>query len=193
MRACSLSDLTFTLRPVCLFPSVRLAGGGTHGRIHVHLRFPPMKVLPAVSSRTTGWKSARLHGGVMFQPLSVPLSNGLRLLQLPLPAISTAHLAMSPASPTRRNVGFTMFDCHDMDDLAPAFTPAAVVVRVLQSYGWSTLAALPFGLSLSASLARCILRCPGQFTCVGPVIQPCPSNRIDARSRGDRLTAVASS
>jgi len=57
-----------------------------------------------------------------------------------------------------------MFGCDDMNELAPASTPAAGFVRVLRLHGWSTLAALPFGLSLSASLARCILRCLWQFT-----------------------------
>ena len=58
---------------------------------------------------------------------------------------------------------------------------------------WDNPAALPFGLSLSASLARCNLRCLWQFTWIGHFLQPCRSDRIDARSRGDRLAAVASS
>src|SRR5439155_14137800 len=127
----------------------------------------PVKVLPALSSRTTRWKSARLHGGVMSQLLSVPLQNGLRFLQHPLPATPSAFLADAPAFTRRRDVGFAMFDCDDMNESAPASTPAAGFVRVLRLHGWSTLAALPFGSSLAASLARCILRCLWQFTCVG--------------------------
>ena len=160
---------------------------------HVHLRFPPTQVLPVFSSRTTRWKSARLHGGVMLQLLSVPLRNGLRFLQHPLPATPSAFLADAPAFTRRRDVGFAMFDCDDMNESAPAYTPAAGFVRVLRLHGWSTLAALPFGSSLSASLARCILRCLWQFTWVGRFIQPCLSDRIDARSRGNHLTAVSSS
>jgi hypothetical protein len=129
----------------------------------------------------------------MLQLLSVPLSNGVRFFQHPLPAMPSALLADTPASTRRQPVGFMMFSCDDMDELAPASTPAAGFVRVLRLHGGSTLAALPFGLSLSASLARCILRCLWQFTCVGHFIQPCLPDRVDARSRGDHLTAVASS
>jgi len=75
----------------------------------------------------TGWKSARLHGGVMLQLLSAPLQNGLRFIQHPLSATSTAHLAMTPASPMRRDVGFTVFRSSNMDELAPVSMPAVVV------------------------------------------------------------------
>ena len=57
------ADAAFTLSPVNLVPRCRLAGGCTRGFIRVHLRFPPAKVLRVFSSRTTRWKSARLHGG----------------------------------------------------------------------------------------------------------------------------------
>ena len=104
----------------------------------------------------------------MLQLLSAPLQDGFCFFQHPLPAIPSAALAGTPAQPLRagvgRNVRFTMFDDDDTDELAPAYTPAACFVRMLRLHGWSTLAALPFGLSLSASLARCILRCLGQFT-----------------------------
>ena len=136
-RPCCLDDaclqpagLTFTLSPVQLFPCFRRAGGCTHGRIHVHLLFPPAQVLPAISSRTTRWKSARLRGGVMLQLLSVPLSNGISFFQHPLPAKPSAFLADAPASTRRRPVGFMMFGCDDMDELAPASTPAAGFLSV---------------------------------------------------------------
>jgi hypothetical protein len=85
-----------------------------------------MKVLPVLSSRMTGWKSARLHGGVMVQLLSVPLQNGLGFFQHPLPGIPAAHLAMTPAS-TRRDDGFTMFRLGDTNELAPVSAPAVMV------------------------------------------------------------------
>jgi hypothetical protein len=72
----------------------------------------------------TNWKSARLHGRVMLQPLSASLQSGLRFLQFPLPAILTVLLANSPASEPRQNVGFLMLDSNDTNELAPAFTPA---------------------------------------------------------------------
>src|SRR5205814_5922649 len=57
-------DLTLTLGPVKLVPSRRLAGGCTRSFIRVHLLFPPEKVLPVLSSRTTNWKSACLRSGM---------------------------------------------------------------------------------------------------------------------------------
>ena len=45
------ADPTFSLSPVQLFPIERLAGGGTPGLRHVHLRFPPAQVLRVVSPR----------------------------------------------------------------------------------------------------------------------------------------------
>jgi hypothetical protein len=62
----------------------------------------------------------------MLQLLSVPLSNGIRFFQHPLPAKPSAFLADPPASTRRRPVGFMMFGCDDMDELAPAYTPAAL-------------------------------------------------------------------
>jgi hypothetical protein len=114
-------DRTHTFEPVELVRVCCPAGGCTHGLRHVHLLFPPAQVLPIFSSRTTRWKSARLHGGVMLQPLSAPLQNGLRFFQHPLPAIPSAFLADAPAPQPGRNVGFTMLSSSDTNELAPAF------------------------------------------------------------------------
>lgn len=119
-----------------------------------------MKVLRVLSSRTTRWKSARLHGRTMLQSLSAPLQSGLRFFQHPLPAIPSACLADAPASTRRRDVGFAMFDCDDMDDLAPTITPA-VLLSVGTIRAMVSLTASHFGQSLSASLARLYLRCLG--------------------------------
>ena len=131
------SDVAFTLRPVQLFPAWCVAGGCTHGRIHVHLRFPPVKVLPVVSSRTTRWKSARLRGGVMLQPLSARLPGGVGFLQHPLPANSTTRLAATPAS-ERRDDGFTVFRPSNMKELVPVSSPAVLNVRVPQASSEAT-------------------------------------------------------
>ncbi len=125
------SDPTFTLSPVNLFPSDRLAGGCTRSFSRVHLRFPPVKVLRVLSSRTTRWKSARLHGGTMLQSLSVPLQNGVRFFQFPLPATPSAFLADAPAPQPGRNVGFTMLGFSDMNESGSLpSTPAVWNVRV---------------------------------------------------------------
>ena len=52
--------------------------------------------------------------------------------------------------------------------------------------------AMPFGASLSASLACYGSRCFRQFTCVGRVLQPDSPTSLDAGSRGDFLTVVSS-
>jgi len=83
----------------------------------------------------------------MFQPLSVLLPNGLGFLQ--------RSFARHPISPPcgwtcprmGQNVGFTMFRLSNTNDLAPAFTPAALCVRVPRLKSVAT-DCLPFGLSL---------------------------------------------
>jgi hypothetical protein len=138
----------------------------------VHLRFPPVKVPRAFSSRATNWKWARLRGGTMSQFLSTPLQSGFRFLQSPLPATPSAFLADTPAPKPGRNVGFTRLDCTDTNELAPVrYTgslecPCASVVRR------SRRLRCHFGRSLSASLAPWLLRCLKQFTCVGHFTQP---------------------
>ena len=77
--------------------------------------------------RTTSWKSARLRGGVMLQPLSAPITERHSLS----PASSARCPNSAPCGDaclrTRRNVGFTMFRLNDTNELAPASTPAACV------------------------------------------------------------------
>jgi len=114
------ADWTRTFESVELVRVCCPAEGRTHGLRHVHLLFPSAQVLRVFPSRTTHWKSARLHGGTMLPSLSIPLRNGLRFFQHPLPAIPTTLLAESSAS-MRRNVGFTMFRSNSDDDLAPAY------------------------------------------------------------------------
>ena len=128
----------------------------------------------------------------MFQLLFVPLQNDLCFFQHPLPAIPSVFLADTLAFTRRRDVGFTMFGCDDMNDLAPAYAPAVFVVRV-SALNARTPDCLPFGWSLSASLAPFSLRHLWRFTFVGPFIQPCPSDRIDACSRRSPLAAASSS
>src|SRR5437870_4732602 len=113
------ADRTHILEPVRLVRLCRFAGGCRPGLRHVHLRFPPAQVLPVFSSRTTHWKSRRLHGGVMLQLLSFPLQNGIGSFQHPLPAISTAHLAVTPASLRSEMPGLSCPTQMDMNHLVP--------------------------------------------------------------------------
>jgi len=80
----------------------------------------------------TGWKSARLHGGAMLQPLFVSLQNDVRFFQHPLPGIPAAHLAMTPAS-TRRDDGFILFRSDDTNELVPVSAPAVIMFVCLKS------------------------------------------------------------
>lgn len=135
-----------------------------------------MKVPLVLSSRTTPWKSARFRGGATL--LSVPLPNGLRFFQLPLPATPAVFLADAPASPPRRDVGFTMLDCDDMNDLAPAFTPTVLIIRVFHDLG-GTSDCEPFWfepVSIFGSFdfdGAC-----WQFTSVGHITQPSPQTTL---------------
>jgi hypothetical protein len=151
-----------------------------------------VKVLPALSSRTTRWKSARLRGGVRLQLLSAPLQNGIRFFQHPLPATPSAALADAPAFTRRRNVGFTMFDGDDTDELAPAYTPAALGVRAFPHTGERPAAHL-FGWSLTASFGSPYLTMPLAVHLSWACHPAWFLRPRDARSRGERLTAASSS
>ena len=158
----------------------------------VHLLFPPAKVLRVLSSRTTRWKSARLHGGVMLQPLSAPLQNGVRFFQHPLPAIPSAFLADAPASTRRRNVGFTMFDCNDTNELTPASHTGSCVCPCAPCVRWSNQlrAFWPEPVSVFGSLSMTM---PTAVHLCWVFHPACPSDRIDACSRRNHLAAVSSS
>ena len=51
-----------------------------------------------------------LSRGMMLQPLSIPLQDGLRFFRVPLPAISSAHLAAAYRG--SEDIGLTVF-CRD--------------------------------------------------------------------------------
>ncbi|TKB71261.1 MAG: hypothetical protein E8D46_18005 [Nitrospira sp.] len=107
--------------------------------------------------------------------LSAPLQSGLGFLQHPLPAAPSASLTGTPAPSRERDIGFTVFRVDDTSGVVPANTPAVLRVRVLRVHRRSNRPRYPFGLSLSASLARLILTVPArQFTCVGHTTQPSP-------------------
>ena len=74
---------------------------------------------------------------LLAQPLSVPLQSGLRFFQPPMPATSTAHLAVTPARRGERDVGFILFLLNDTNDLVPASYTGSHIVRVLQVSGGS--------------------------------------------------------
>jgi hypothetical protein len=132
-----------------------------------------MKVLLVFSSRTTGWKSARLHGGVMLQLLSILLLDGVRFLQLPLPGIPAAHLAMTPAS-VRRDDGFNTFRSDDANELVPATHTGSRCIRVPQVSGGATdcIAFWLEPVSIFGSLG--FDGAFKQFTFVGRIVQPDP-------------------
>jgi len=67
-----------------------------------------------------------LSRGMMFQPLSTPLQNGIRFLRTPLPALPTNPLAVHllKVSPERQ-YGFTTFPACHKTGLGSAFSPVA--------------------------------------------------------------------
>jgi hypothetical protein len=178
--------------PVNLVPRCRLAGGCTRSFIRVHLPFPPAQVLRVFSSRTTRWKSARLHGGVMLQLLSAPLRSGLRFFQHPLPAIPSAFLADAPASTRRRDVGFAMLSSSDTNELAPAFHTGSLERPCVPCVQQNTRlrAFWPEPVSIFGSLGLTMLMAVHLCWAFHPAF---PSDRIDARSPGNHLTAFSAS
>ena len=146
------SGLSLTLEPITV-GAPRRVGGCTRGSRHVHLQFPPTKVLPAFSSSSTRWKSARFRGEVRSPLLSARLQDGVGFFQHPLSAIPIALLAESPTS-ARREDGFTMFRSTSIGWVGPCLLhrqssgPCACMLKT------SSLTAYRFGRSLSAPLAR---------------------------------------
>jgi hypothetical protein len=152
-----------------------------------------MKVLRVLSSRTTNWKSARLHGGMMLQSLSVPLQNGFRFFQSPLPAIPSAFLTDAPAPQPGRNVGFTMLGFSDMNESVPAFHTGSLECPCVPSVRGNNRLHCRFWpepVSIFGSLGMTV---PMAVHLRWTFHSACPSNRIDARSCRDRLTVVSSS
>lgn len=108
--------------------------------------FPSPKVRHVVTSRSTTWKSARFRGAgycLAAHRLSSPLQPGIRLLHDPLPAPSTAFLAV--CLPRRRRYGLTMFRVWDTRGLGSAFLPTIISVRVSPS-GKGVTDRVPFWL-----------------------------------------------
>ena len=158
----------------------------------VHLPFPPVLVLRVLSSRTTRWKSARLHGGTMLQSLSAPLQSGLRFFQHPMPAIPSAFLAGAPAFTRRRNVGFMMLSSSDTNELAPAVHTGSLECPCVPSVQRNNRlrAFWPEPVSIFGSLGLTMLM--AVHLCWASH-SACPSDRIDARSLGNHLTAFSAS
>ena len=150
-----------------------------------------MKVLRVISSRTTRWKSARLHGGTMLQSLSVPLPNGLRFFQHPLPAIPTAFLADVPAPQPGRDVRFMMLSASDTNELAPAHHAGSLECPCVPSVQWNIRlrAFWPEPVSRFGSLSMTALMAVHLHWAFHPA---CPSDHLEARSRRDHLAAVPS-
>ncbi|OQC73322.1 MAG: hypothetical protein BWX44_01534 [Spirochaetes bacterium ADurb.Bin001] len=124
------SDLVSTLVPVDLLPVLGRAGGCTRGRVHVHLRFPPREgsacVLVTRNLLEVCPLSRRGDLTAPIRSITERLSLGPAIL---CPALQQPVLRCG-LPPGRRSSGFTVFRSRNMDDLAPAFTPAILGVRV---------------------------------------------------------------
>jgi hypothetical protein len=177
--------------PVNLFPSARLAGGCTLGFSHVHLPFLPAKVPRVLSPRMTRWKFARLHGGAMLQPLSAPLQSGLRFFQHPMPAIPSAFLAVAPAPKPGQDVRFLMLSASDTNELAPAFHAGSLECSCVPCVQRNSRlrAFWPEPVSFFGSLGMTALMAVHLHWAFHSA---CPSDRIEAHSRGNHLTIISS-
>ena len=128
----------------------------------------------------------------MLQSLSAPLQNGLRFLQHPMPAIPSAFLADAPAFTRRRNVGFMMLSSSDTNELAPAVHTGSLECPCVPNVQRNNRlrAFWPEPISIFGSLGLTMLM--AVHLCWA-FHSACPSDRIDARSLGNHLTAFSAS
>lgn len=89
---------------------------------------------------------------VLLQPLSVSLRDGLRFLHLPVPAPLSAFL--TGGFPLQEGYGLTMFRLGTRDGLGALSSPVAFGAHDREDKSPCTRY-MPFGASLSASLACC--------------------------------------
>jgi hypothetical protein len=123
-----------------------------------------------------------------------PGGSGLTFVQgyvaTPIRPITGRHLLIPPSftrvpnSSLRREpahegqgFGFTLFRSNNIRDEDPAFAPGGAKISVSLS-ATRQLGHIPFGSSLSATLACICQRGLQQFTCVGHVTKPCRLIRL---------------
>jgi len=141
------SHLVPTLVPVDLVPVLDRAGGCTHGQAHVHLRFPPREGSAGVLVTRDLLEVCPLsRRGDMTTPIRSIIERLWLVPAILCPAHQQPTLRCG-LPPGRRNTGFTVLRSRNMDDLAPAFTPAIVGVRVPRFKSEAT-DCVPFGLTL---------------------------------------------
>lgn len=90
---------------------------------------------------------------VLLQPLSVSLRDGLRFLHPPVPAPLSAFLTVG--FPLQEGYGLTMFHLGDHDGLGALSSPVAFCGAHDREDKSPCARYMPFGASLSASLAWC--------------------------------------
>ena len=108
-----------------------------------------------------------------------------------LPATPSAFLADAPAFTRRRDVRFAMCDCNDMNELTPAYHTGSAVCPCAPCVRWSNplRAFWPEPVSIFGSLSMTM---PEAVHLCWMFHSACPSDRIDARSRGNNLAAISS-
>ena len=128
----------------------------------------------------------------MLQLLSAPLQGGIGFFQFPLPATPSAFLADAPAFTGRRNVGFVMLSCNDTNELAPACHTGSLEYPCVPCVQRNNRlrAFWPEPVSIFGSLGLTMLIAVHLRWAFHSA---CPSNRIDARSFGNHLTAFSAS
>ena len=140
-RAGSRMDTVVAVAPAsALHAADRSASLPNAGWLTVHARRHQREVSP-------------LSRGVMLQPLSGLLPAGLRLLPPPLPAALSGHLTTSLAVGGQQDNGLATFRRWNRPGGLGRVSPPVVQHLRLEEFGASRPDHVPFGPSLSASLA----------------------------------------
>jgi hypothetical protein len=128
-----------------------------------------------------------------LQPLSALLQNGLCFFQHPLPAIPSAFLADAPAPEPGRNIGFTMLVSNDTNELIPAFHTGSLGCPRVPSLRWNNRLHCRFWLEPVSVFGSLSMTVPTAVHFCWTYHSACPSDHIDARSRGNLLAEISSS
>ena len=131
----------------------------------------------------TRWKSARLRGGGMATSYPPHYRAAFAFSSLLCPPTHRRSLRTTPASKARRAVGFTMLDNDDTNELAPASRTGSLGCPCVPCVRWNNRLRA-FWLEPDSIFGSVGMTVPMAVHLGWAFHSACPSDRIDAGSRG---------